>query len=136
MTRKQLLSIISLWFFTIGSFYFGFSWLTFYTTCNTMKQDISRVTASQDNLLISFGVFGDKKKLNKLKSSLNVRETLIKNNIEHFKEHCRSMRYKRQLVTILKQYEIYLHMKQAVLQEKQDHDWHQSLFPVELAFKK
>ena len=135
MTKKQILSVISLWFFTIGIFYLGFSWLTDYTICNTIKQDISRVTASQDNLLISFGVFGDKKKLNKLKSSLNVRETLIKTNIEHFKEHCRSMRYKRQLVTILKQYEVYLYMKQVVLQEKQDHDWHQSLLPKKLVFK-
>ena len=136
MNQKQMFIFISLWFFTIGSFYLGFSWLTLSSHCDIIKQDISRITASQDNLLVSFGVFGKKETLKKLKVSVNVREQEIKAHIELFKENCQEMRYKRQLVSILKLYETYLYMKQVILQEKQDFEWHQSLWPEELVFKK
>ena len=103
--------------------------------CNLKRQEISRITDSQNNLLASFGVFGQKKNLPILKVAIEKREEFIKTSIENFKTSCRSKKYKRQLFSILKQYEIYLYMKQAVLREKQDFDWHQSLFPEELAFK-
>ena len=135
MTKKQTLSFISLWFFTIGIFSLGFSWLVLSSDCNLKRQEISRITDSQNNLLASFGVFGRKEKLPILKVAIKKRERFIKQNIENFKASCRSKKYKHQLVSLLKQYEIYLYMKQAVLQEKQDFDWHQSLFPEELAFK-
>ena len=135
MTKKQIFSIISLWFFTIGIFSLGFSWLVASSDCNLKRQEISRITDSQNNLLASFGVFGHKEKLPILKAAIEKREDFIKMSIEHFKTSCRSKKYKNQLVSILKQYEIYLYMKQAVLREKQDFDWHQSLLPEELALK-
>ena len=135
MTKKQIFSIISLWFFTIGIFGLGFSWLVASSDCNLKRQEITRITDSQNNLLASFGVFGRKEKLPILKVAIKKRESFIKTSIESFKASCRSKKYKKQLVSLLKQYEIYLYTKQAVLQEKQDFDWHQSLFPVELVFK-
>ena len=113
----------------------GFSWLVASRDCNLKRQEIFRITASQDNLLTSFGVFGHKEKLSVLKIVITKKEEFIKKKIEGFKDTCRSKKYKKQLVSILQQYEMYLYMKQAVLQEKQDFDWHQDLFPKELAFK-
>ena len=130
MTKKQTLSFISLWFFTIGIFSFGFSWMVSSVNCDLQRQHISRITDIQDNFLLSFGVFGSKEKLPELKAIIEGREGLIKQKIEHFKEICRSSREQKQLISILRQYGIYLSMKQAVLHERQDFDWHKDLFPV------
>lgn len=135
MNKKQILSILTLWLFTIGTFGGGFAWLVSSVDCDLKRQHISRITDIQDNFLLSFGVFGSKEKLPELKAVIENREGLIKQEIEYFKETCRSSREKKQLISILRQYSIYLSMKQAVLHEKQDFSWHQSLFPKELAFK-
>ena len=135
MTKKQTFSFVFLWLFTIGTFGLGFSWLVSSGSCDLRAQDISRLTDNQDDLLLSYKTF-DSSDQEGLRAIINQKENLIKIKIEHFKEFCHSKRYKRQLVSILKLYGIYLLTKQVTLHEKQDFDWHQSLFPVEFAFKK
>ena len=135
MSKKQMIVGLFLWIFTVGIFGAGFSWLVSSGTCDSMRQDISRITDIQDNFLLSFGVFGNKQKLPELKTVIANREGVIKKKIEQFKEVCKSSREQKQLISILNLYGIYLNMKQAVLHEKQDFSWHQDLFPVELAFK-
>ena len=133
MTTKQVIFFQVLWLFTIGVFGLGFSWLVLSGDCDQRRNQISRLTDSQDDLLLFYDHVPDKKKM---KAIINSREGLIRLNVENFKERCRSKQYKRQLVSILKFYEIYLYMKQAVLKERQDFEWHQSLWPEELVFKK
>ena len=133
MTKKQIILFQVLWLFTIGIFGLGFSWLVLSGDCDLKKTEISRLTDSQDDLLLFYSHVEDKPKM---RAIINSREDLIKLSVEQFKERCRSKQYKRQLVSILKFYEIYLYMKQAVLQERQDFEWHDSLIPEELVFKK
>ena len=135
MTKKQTVSFVSLWLFTIGTFGLGFSWLVSSGSCDLRVQDISRLTDNQDDLLLSYKTF-DSSDQEGIKAIVNKKEDFIQMKIEHFKSSCRSKRYKSQLVSILKLYEIYLYTKQITFQEKQDFDWHQSLFPVEMAFKR
>ena len=84
MTKKQLLSIIALWFFTIGVFGFGFSLLSSTSRCVLQAQDIYRITDIQDNFLLSFGVFGKKEKLPELKGIIEGREGRIQKKIGAF----------------------------------------------------
>ena len=135
MTKKQIISVLSLWLFTIGIFGLGFSWLVISGDCDMRFQTISRLTDNQDALLLSYKIY-DSSDQEGIKAIVNKKEDFIQMKIEHFKSSCRSKRYKSQLVSILKLYEIYLYTKQITFQEKQDFDWHQSLFPVEFAFKK
>ena len=136
MTKKQLLSIIALWFFTIGVFGFGFSLLSSTSRCVLQAQDIYRITDIQDNVLLSFSVFGDNKKLSKLKNIIENRENGIKKKVELFKDQCKSSREQKQLLSILRQYGFYLSTKQIVLNEKQDFSWHEDLLPLETTLKR
>ena len=133
-----MLSFITLWLFTIGIFALGWMWLVSFTNCNMQHRDITRIIDNQDQLIMSYRMFeslGLKEKLSALKTLITQKESLIKFKIESFKNTCQSRQNKKQLVSILKQYEIYLYTKQVTLQEKQNFDWHQNLFPKELAFK-
>ena len=67
---------------------------------------------------------------------MKVEKAEYKRKLELFKEHCKSSREQRQLVSMLQQYGIYLSMKQAVLHEKQDLSWHEDLFPGPFEYRK
>lgn len=123
MTKKQMLSIISLWFFTVFIFGLGFSWVVTSSHCEIRKNDIDRLTSIQGNLLISFHILDKKKKLFEIKTSLSNREELIKLKIENFKKSCRSKNYKKQFAYIIQEYKNYLFTKQVILQEKQNFSW-------------
>ena len=71
-----------------------------------------------------------------MKGVIENREKEIKVKIEQFKDHCRSSREQKQLISILNLYGIYLSMKQAVLHEKQDSSWHEDLLPLETTLKR
>ncbi|MCY4513276.1 MAG: hypothetical protein OXB86_06275 [Bdellovibrionales bacterium] len=136
MTKKQMVSVLFLWIFTVGVFGTGFSWMVSSGDCRMDKLEIARLVDIQDNFLLSFGVFGNKEKLAELKTVIENRESLIKRKIENFKNFCRSSREQKQLISILKNYGIYLSMKQAVLYEKQDFSWHTDLLPLDMILKK
>ena len=127
MTRKQTLSFIALWFFTIGLFTLGFVWLIDFSDCSGRERSIARVMDSQDGFLLDY-LFKEKKGLNQLdlvgiQSLIEKREGAIRLKVEHFKAACRSRRNRATLASILNQYRSYLYLKQSVLNEKQDFTW-------------
>lgn len=134
MTKKQMISIIALWFFTIGIFSLGFSWLVLSKTCDLKIQTISRMTDNQNDFLLFYKILNVSEIKPELRIIINKRENLIKMNIERFRESCRSKKYKRQLVFILNLYRTYLLTKQAIFRERQDFTWQENLMPLDFGF--
>ena len=128
MTKKQTLSFIALWFFTIGLFSLGFVWLIDFSDCTGRERAIDRVMDNQTTALFDF-LFNKKGKglsqldLAAVEGLIEKKEEMIRMKVEHFKKSCRSRRNRATLVSILNQYRSYLYLKQKILNEKQDFTW-------------
>ena len=123
-----MLSLIALWFFTIGLFGLGFTWPIGFADCSGKRQYVLRLMDRQDDFLLNYL---DKRRQTKrpdnlfsplagMKTLIEKREDQIKLKIEHFKEDCRSRRNRATLSILLNQYRSYLYLKQETLKEKQN----------------
>ena len=127
MTKKQMVSFIALWFFTIGLFTLGFTWLIDFSDCSGRERDIFRVMDRQDDFLLDYIAY-EKQGLKPLdlaniQALIEKREDMIRMNVENFKKLCRSRRNRGTLISFLNQHKSYLYLKQTILKEKQDFTW-------------
>ena len=92
---------------------------------------------NQDNLLLTYGLFAEHsltedKKIG-FQKLIDMREPLLRVNIEHFKEKCQSNSNKRELIGFLKGYDIYILTKKNLLKENeyQNTKWIREHYPYE-----
>ena len=137
MTDKNKLIIGSflILFTIIGSAGFGWDHFLKSNACDQTRSEINRLMDNQDNLLLTYGLFAEHsltedKKLG-FQKLIDMREPLLRVNIEHFKEKCRSKQRKQELIGFLKGYDIYILTKKNLLKENeyQNTKWIREHYP-------
>ena len=135
--NKLTLGIFLLLFIAIGAGGFGWNWFLGYDLCNKTSYEIRRVMDNQDNLLLTYGLFAEHsltedKKLG-FQKLIDMREPLLRANIEHFKDKCHSKLRTKELIGFLKGYDIYILTKKNLLKENeyQNTKWIREHYPYE-----
>ena len=135
--KKLTLGVFLLIFTAIGAGGFGWNWFLMFNDCNQTKHEINRLMDNQDNLLLTYGLFAEHsltedKKLG-FQKLIDMREPLLRVNIEHFKETCRSNMRTQELIGFLKGYDIYILTKKNLLKDNEYHNnkWIREHYPYE-----
>ena len=135
--NKLIFSFFLIIFTAIGAGGFGWNWFLMFNECNQARHEINRLMDNQDNLLLTYGLFAEHsltedKKLG-FQKLIDMREPLLRANVEHFKEHCHSKSNQRELIGFLKGYDIYILSKKNLLKENeyQNTKWIREHYPYE-----
>ena len=139
MTDKKKLIIggFLILFTVIGASGFGWNYFLISNECNQARLEINRIMDNQDNLLMTYGLFSEhsltEDKQLAFHKLIDIKEPLLRVNIEHFKETCKSKNRERELIGFLKGFEIYIISKQHILKENeyQNNKWLREQYPYE-----
>ena len=136
MTDKEKLVSLGLFFIFLIAFSFGWSWFIKFGGCQIKQTDIARMTDNQDDKLFNYIMYkkqGFKEEsLNHFKRHISLSEGLIKLKIEHYKKKCERF-FKPSLLSILKQYEMYLISKEQIFEESfyKEKVWVKQMHPLQ-----
>ena len=125
--NKLIFGVFFILFTAIGAGGVGWKWFLNSNSCDHFSNNIKRLMDNQDNLLLIYGLFAEhsltKNKQTNFKQMIDLREPLIRANMEHFKENCKYR--KKEILATFNFFEIYLVTKKALYKDTQsgNYNW-------------
>ena len=118
---KLILGGFFILFTAIGAGGFGWQWFLKSHRCDNSHNEINRLMDNQDNLLLTYGLFAEhnltKNQKEGFRKMIDLREPLIRVNLEFFKEDCKYR--KADILAVFKFFEVYLVTKKALYKDTQ-----------------
>ena len=119
--NKLILGAFLILFTAIGAGGFGWKWFLKSDICNQTHNEINLLMNNQDNLLLIYGLFAEhsltEKQQDDFQRVVDLREPLIRANLEYFKEKCPYR--KQEVLAVFKFFEVYLITKKAFFKDSQ-----------------